>query len=231
MKLIITPKQLLLISGTVVLSIILLIILFNLKKTQPNYSVDSLLPVNNQGNNIGDNTGNNMGDNIGGVSKAIETTNNVEKKKDITSLGARLLIPKLKIDTTLGEVGLTSQAAVETPKEPWRPAWFDLGPLPGDIGSSVIVGHSGLWENGQKTIFNNLSSLLAGDKIYIKDAKGLTQVFIVKKLLSYNQNDNAPEVFYSEDNKSHLNLITCDGAWNAVSKSYPKRLVVFADLE
>jgi LPXTG-site transpeptidase (sortase) family protein len=219
MKLIIPSKKLLLISGVAILSFILIIAFFDLKTKKPNYYLNSVLPINSQGNNINE------------IPETVETTKNVEKKKDVPSLGARLLIPKLKINTTLGEVGLTPQAAVGTPKEPWRPAWFNLGPLPGDAGSSVIVGHSGIWENGQKTIFNNLSNLLAGDKIYIKDEKDETKVFIVQKLLSYNQDDDAPEVFYSEDNKSHLNLITCDGIWDSVSKSYPKRLVVFADRE
>jgi len=219
MKLIIPPKQLLLISGVVILSFILIIAFFDLKTKKHNYYVNSVLPISNQGNKINE------------IPETIETAKNVEKKKDIPVLGTRLLIPKLKINTTLGEVGLTPQAVVGTPNEPWRPAWFNLGPLPGDTGSSVIIGHSGIWKNGQKTIFNNLSNLLAGDKIYIKDEKDETKVFIVQKLLSYNQNDNAPEVFYSEDNKSHLNLITCDGIWDSVSKSYPKRLVVFTDRE
>jgi len=219
MKLIIPSKKLLLISGTVIFLFIVAIILFNLRITGQAYYADSILPISSQDNKIDE------------IPKTVEATKNIEKKKDIPSLGTRLLIPKLKINTTLGEVGLTPQATVETPNEPWRPAWFNLGPLPGDTGSSVIVGHSGLWENGQETIFNNLSNLLAGDKIYIKDEKGETKVFVVQKLLSYDQADNVPEIFYSEDNKSHLNLITCGGIWDNVSKSYPKRLVIFTDRE
>ena len=168
--------------------------------------------------------------------ESIEVAENTEEKNDlpdleISRLRSRLLIPKLKINATLGEVGLTPQANVGTPDEPWLPAWFNLGPRPGEIGTAIIVGHSGVWKNGQTTIFNNLSSLKAGDKIYIRDETGLTQVFIVQKLLFYDQADRVPEVFHSEDNKAHLNLITCDGVWDNVSKSYPKRLVIFTSLE
>jgi len=35
----------------------------------------------------------------------------------------------------------------------------------------------------------------------------------------------------SSDAKAHLNLITCEGVWDKVSKSYSKRLVVFTDRE
>jgi hypothetical protein len=39
----------------------------------------------------------------------------------------------------------------------------------------------------------------------------------------------AKDVF-NGDNGDHLNLITCDGIWDADEKSYSKRLVVFADI-
>ncbi|MFA5714473.1 MAG: PAS domain S-box protein [Candidatus Paceibacterota bacterium] len=41
----------------------------------------------------------------------------------------------------------------------------------------------------------------------------------------------ATDIFVSNDGKAHLNLITCGGFLDEVSKSYPKRLVVFADAE
>jgi hypothetical protein len=40
-----------------------------------------------------------------------------------------------------------------------------------------------------------------------------------------------PEIFTSKDGKSHLNIITCDWAWNKNTKHYPNRLVVFTDKE
>lgn len=41
---------------------------------------------------------------------------------------------------------------------------------------------------------------------------------------------HADEVFHQGDDGSHLNLITCDGVWDGVEKSYSKRLVIFADI-
>jgi DTW domain-containing protein YfiP len=52
---------------------------------------------------------------------------------------------------------------------------------------------------------------------------------VVNKLKIYKQNENAPEVFNSSDDKAHLNLITCDGTWDKAQKIYSDRLVVFAD--
>ena len=70
-----------------------------------------------------------------------------------------------------------------------------------------------------------------GDKIYIEDEKGKAITFVVREKRSYDPKADASEVFSSDDEASHLNLITCEGSWNKDSKSYPKRLVVFTDKE
>lgn len=46
---------------------------------------------------------------------------------------------------------------------------------------------------------------------------------------SYPSTAIVPEIFFSKDGKSHLNLITCGGVWNKVTKHYPDRLVVFTE--
>jgi len=55
--------------------------------------------------------------------------------------------------------------------------------------------------------------------------------FVVRKFQIYNSNGIASNVFNSTDGKSHLILITCNGVWDKVYKSYSKRLIVFADKE
>jgi LPXTG-site transpeptidase (sortase) family protein len=156
-----------------------------------------------------------------------------EKRQETVAAGlpVRLMIPKIKTDTALEQVGLTSQGAIDVPKGPINAAWFKLGPRPGDSGSAVITGHYGIWKNGTPTVFNNLYKLRKGDKIFIKDDKGKIISFAVREIKRYDQNADASEIFGSSDEGSHLNLITCEGTWNKVSKSYPKRLVVFADKE
>ncbi|MFA6918638.1 MAG: class F sortase [Patescibacteria group bacterium] len=148
-----------------------------------------------------------------------------------TVLTIRLKIPKIKVDTALESVGLTAQGAVNVPKGLTNAAWFNLGPHPGENGNAVITGHYGIWKNGTPTVFNNLYKLRPGDKLYIENEKGEIITFVVRESRNYNPNTDASDIFISNDGKSHLNLITCEGAWNKVSKSYPKRLVVFTDKE
>ena len=128
----------------------------------------------------------------------------------------RLKIPKIKADAIVEYVGLTPEGRMDVPK--------------GEIGSAVIAGHSG-WKNNKPAVFDNLNKLKKGDKIYIEDEKGTIIIFVVREKRLYDPNADATEVFSSSDEKAHLNLVTCEGVWDEVTKSRSKRLVVFTDKE
>jgi len=59
--------------------------------------------------------------------------------------------------------------------------------------------------------------------------KGASITFVVKEIRRYDPLQDATDVFTSKTG-AHLNLITCDGVWDASKKSYTKRLIVFTDL-
>lgn len=143
-------------------------------------------------------------------------------------LPVRFKIPKLNIDTSVESVGLTKDGAMDSPVGPMPVGWFNLGPRLGEIGSVVIDGHSG-WKNGIPAVFDNLYKLKKGDKIYVENGKGVITTFMVRESRKYNPSADARDVFFSNDGKSHLNLITCTGVWDPVAKSHSERLVVFAD--
>ena len=145
-------------------------------------------------------------------------------------LPARLKIPKIKVSAVIENVGLTPKGEMGIPKIPRNTAWFDLGPRPGEVGSAAIAGHLN-WYNGAKGVFANLNKLKIGDKILVQDDKGNDISFVVRKIRTYGFNEDASDVFVSNDDKAHLNLITCDGVWDKRTKQYSKRLVVFADKE
>lgn len=114
------------------------------------------------------------------------------------------------------------------PKRPQDAAWYMLGPKPGETGSAVIAGHLNWW-SGALGVFRDLNKLKPGDKITTQDDKGKITTFVVRKIKTFGQHDDATDVFYSYDGKAHLNLVTCSGVWNKVSKTYSTRLVVFTD--
>ena len=141
-----------------------------------------------------------------------------------------LKIPSLNISAVIDSVGLTPDGAVDVPNRPNDTAWFNLGPRPGNEGSSVIDGHSG-WKDGIPAVFDNLGKLKKGDKLSVEDNKGVIINFVVRSFQTYSPSENPSAVFNSNDGKAHLNLITCAGAWSEVDKSHSKRLVVFTDEE
>ena len=142
----------------------------------------------------------------------------------------RLKIPGIKVDSAIEYVGLTSDGAMDVPKDRSNTAWFELGPRPGENGSAVIAGHYGI-KNGKRSAFDNLHKLRQGDKVYAEDEKGAITTFVVSKTRRYDPKADASDVFGSNDGKAHLNLVTCEGVWDKVSESYPIRLVVFTDKE
>jgi LPXTG-site transpeptidase (sortase) family protein len=146
-------------------------------------------------------------------------------------LPIRLKIPAINVDATVESLGLTPQGNMDTPKGPDNVAWFNLGSRPGEDGSAVIAGHYGTWKNGKGSVFDNLHKLQPGDKIITEDENGVIVTFIVRESRNFDPKADASDVFSSDDERAHLNLITCEGTWNKDSKSYSERLVVFADKE
>lgn len=165
------------------------------------------------------------------VNKAVEKPSVSDDLPAQTKSGlpVRLRIPKIKVNALIKNVGLTATGAMDKPKTPGEVVWFEPGTIPGDSGSAVLAGHYGRWKNGKGSVFDNLNKLKKGDFIYVEDANGLINTFVVREFKVYDKNAKAAEVFISSDGKSHLNLITCGGVWSNFFQSYSKRLVIFAD--
>lgn len=159
----------------------------------------------------------------------IKALSTLSTSKILSSIPIRLMIPMLKINTPIKSLGLTSGGAMETTKGADDVAWFNLGPRPGEKWSAVIAGHYGIWKNGDISVFNKLNTLRKGERISVTDNKGVTIFFRVRTSKIYKMNADATAVFSSTDGEAHLNLITC--VFDKVSKTYPKRLVVFTDKE
>ncbi|MFA6474738.1 MAG: class F sortase [Patescibacteria group bacterium] len=149
---------------------------------------------------------------------------------DVSAIGLpqRLKIPSIAVDAAVEAVGLTDDGSMAVPQDPLNGGWYELGPRPGETGSAVIAGHVD-WYNGATGVFEDLNKLKTGDKITLEDSTGQLVSFIVRDSRTYDAEADATDVFTSNDNKAHLNLITCSGTWDKNAKQYATRLVVFAD--
>ncbi len=149
------------------------------------------------------------------------------KKVSHYSVPLRLIIPKAGINAKIQQIGLTREGNLDVPTNTVDVGWYKLGANPGNLGSAVIDGHvNGAYDS--HGVFEHLKNLVIGDKIFIKDKNGNQATFAIVTIKDYGNSDHPSEVFKSKDGK-HLNLITCDGIWDAKTKLYSKRLVIFAD--
>jgi len=63
----------------------------------------------------------------------------------------------------------------------------------------------------------------------VQDNKGKTITFVVREIKIFDSSEDTSGIFSLDDGKAHLNLITCEGTWNNIQKTYSNRLVVFTD--
>jgi sortase (surface protein transpeptidase) len=141
---------------------------------------------------------------------------------------AHIWIPSIAVDAIVEHVAMKKDGSMDTPTHPLDVGWYSLGPRPGEPGSAAIAGHVDWWK-GATAVFKDLRKVNIGDVITVQDEEGKEVSFIVRESRSYKAADDAREVFVSTDGKAHLNLITCDGAWDKNAGQYARRLVVFAD--
>ena len=134
----------------------------------------------------------------------------------------------IEINSQIEHVGILPDGTMDMPKKKEDVGWFELGKIPGTTGTAVIAGHYG-WKDGKASAFDNINKLKKGDEIFIEDGKGLITTFVVTESRTFDPKASTTDIFNSNDDKSHLNLITCEGVWDPAAKSYSERLVIFTD--
>ncbi|MES2087538.1 MAG: class F sortase [Patescibacteria group bacterium] len=141
---------------------------------------------------------------------------------------ARLKIPKITVDASIIDMGLTENGAMAVPNNRVNVGWFSLGTRPGQTGSAVIGAHN-RW-NSQDGVFAHLDQLEIGDIVSIVDTSGISISFVVRDFKMYDATDTHTNDIFESENGAHLNLITCSGDWDPATKSFAKRLIIFTDL-
>ncbi|MFI5755881.1 class F sortase [Streptomyces sp. NPDC051569] len=140
----------------------------------------------------------------------------------------RVSIPALKVSSTLEELGLDRNRAMETPRDPAEAGWYRPGPTPGAEGPSVIAGHV-TW-NRAPAVFFRLATLDPGDRVEVTRRDGRTAEFTVDRVAHYAK-DRFPTVeVYGNLDHAGLRLITCGGTYSQADSHYADNVVVYATL-
>ncbi len=138
-----------------------------------------------------------------------------------------IMIPKLGINAAVVNVGLTSDGAVDTPKNIWNAAWYNGSAKPGNSGAVLIDGHSSATRGA---LFGNLDRLAAGDQIKVERGDGTVIYYVVAYTAIVNRNnvDMASMLKPYGSADKGLNIITCTGKWIDSEKTLENRALVYA---
>jgi sortase (surface protein transpeptidase) len=86
------------------------------------------------------------------------------------------------------------------------------------------------WYGIPQAIFFHLDKLKPGDRIYVRDDKGVDRAFVVTGQLLCVYNKCPLQDVFGKTSLTRLNLITCAGVFNRASQNYDKRLVIYSEL-
>lgn len=145
------------------------------------------------------------------------------------SRATRLLIPYLRLDAPVMDLGLDRDRRLTAPPDddPELVGWYRHGASPGEQGTAVAVGH--LDTDSGPAVFAGLPELKRGRLVKARRADGRIAVYTVDKIKSYEKAHFPSQEVYGARGRPELRLITCGGSYDR-RKGYSGNVVVFAHL-
>lgn len=152
-----------------------------------------------------------------------------QTKAEASLVPAQLSIPALDVEAPVQAVGINAEGNMAVTRDYTTAFWYQYGSLPGERGNAVIAGH---FDNslGLPGIFHSLRKLQEGDVVYVGNSRSERLAFRVTRIEHFDSELAPKEEVFRTDGPPQLVLITCEGVWDPIEKSYDKRLVVFAEL-
>jgi len=145
-----------------------------------------------------------------------------------TSTPIKVSIPAYGIEGKVVPVGIAKSGNMAVPEKYEDVGWYKYGPRVGGEGNAVLAGHLDNG-SGKPAVFYNLNQMRIGDEVFVETSEGERLQFVVREVRLVDYKDPPLEEIFGKMKGEHLNLITCDGTWDPVAKTYSERLVVFTD--
>ncbi|WUH95250.1 class F sortase [Streptomyces sp. NBC_00433] len=142
----------------------------------------------------------------------------------------KVAIPSIGISAPLMKLGLQADGTLEVPPpdKGMTAGWYTGGPVPGEAGPAVIVGHNST--RFGKAVFHDLKDIAKGADIAVTNAGGQAAHFTVTAVESVSKKSFPTQEVYGPTADHALRLITCDGAFDA--HGHPvDNLIVYATLD
>ncbi|MEU0519818.1 class F sortase [Streptosporangium sp. NPDC006007] len=142
----------------------------------------------------------------------------------------RLAIPKIGVLAPLMPLGVDAKKEIETPplSKPNQAGWYKLGPIPGQQGPSVLLGHVNT--RAGAAVFSRLKEIRRGDKIRVFRSDGTVAEFTVDGVEQVSKKTFPSRRVYGNTGEATLRLITCGGVYNRETHHYTDNIIVYATL-
>jgi LPXTG-site transpeptidase (sortase) family protein len=146
------------------------------------------------------------------------------------SAPSRLIIPAIGVSAPVITVGVqrNGQMAVPELADADRAAWFRHGPVPGEPGTAVIVGHVDSQDG--PAVFYRLKELRKGNLITVTRRDGELVRFKVSSVVTVSKAKFPAEKVYDLTDRIELRLISCGGPFDRATQSYQDNVIVYAKL-
>jgi LPXTG-site transpeptidase (sortase) family protein len=142
---------------------------------------------------------------------------------------ARIVIPAIKVDAKMTKVGLRSDGSGSMQVPPYGlAAWFRNGPVPGEAGPTVIIGH--VDSESKPDVFNKLKDLKVGDEILIYDKNGDFATFVMDSNELVLKSELPTQRIWNGTTDPVIRLVTCGGKWDSARGHYASNLIVYGHL-
>lgn len=137
-----------------------------------------------------------------------------------------LRIERLGISSSLVDLHLKANGALQVPADFARVGWYVGSAHPGDPGPTVLVGHVDSYRG--PAVFYRLHELRPGDIIAVGRADRTQARFVVQRVLKVPKRAFPTRLVYVGDGRPSLRLVTCGGAFDRRSGHYLDNTVVLA---
>jgi len=166
---------------------------------------------------------------VNDFSQSTSTPTEVSEYSVSASEPTRIRIPSVGISTTFEEpLSLNQDRTIQVPDSYEQVGWYKGGVTPGEIGSSVILGHVDSYEG--PAVFFSLGQIEEGALIEITRNDGSVATFSVTALERYEQEEFPTELVYGDVDHAGLRLVTCSGTFDKGEQVYSHNTVVYAEL-
>ncbi|WP_326819841.1 class F sortase [Streptosporangium sp. NBC_01756] len=142
----------------------------------------------------------------------------------------RIAISKIGLLAPLMALGVDAKKTIQTPplSKPNQAGWYKYGPIPGQQGPSVVLGHVNTKSGA--AVFSRLKEIKRGDTIKVSRSDKYVVEFTVDGVEQVSKTAFPSKRVYGNTGEATLRLITCGGVYNRKTGHYTDNIIVYATL-